>query len=135
MLKAIYWSVALGCLFVLPGVSIIMLVLYGCYAFVAPFFERPRGRMASQGSGSDDPYGGPEHTEVSTEIDPEVAKRQAAAYAAEAEALELERVNLLEENEQNEQNTLNHRVALEQSMVDEAEQLSWQDRLEAEARG
>lgn len=134
MLKAIFWSVAVGCLFVLPGVSIIMVVLYGCYAFVAPFFERPRGRMASQGSGSDDPNGGPENAEVSTEIDPENAKRQAAAYAAEAEALELERENLAEEREQNEQNAHNHRAALEQSTVDEAEQLSWQDRLEAEAR-
>lgn len=135
MLKATYWFVAVVCLFVLPGVSIIMAVLYGCYAFIATFFERPQGRMASHGSGSENPYGGPENAEVSSEIDPEVAKRQAAAYAAEAEALELERENLLEEHEQSEQNALNHRAALEQSMVDEAEQLSWQDRLEAEARG
>lgn len=75
-----------------------MVVLYGCYAYAAHFFEGPHAGVPSHGLGSGNSYYGPENAEVPSGIDPEVAKRQAAAYAAEAEVLELERENLLKEH-------------------------------------
>lgn len=131
MFKVMYWLVALMCLFVLPGVSIIMAVLYGFYAFLAPFFKPSRVKGVSAG---DDPYGGPQNAEVAPqELDTGLARLQAAAYAAEAEALDLERLQDRKEAELNAQNAAAHQAAISQADEQQVEQQSWQDRLEAEA--
>ena len=131
MFRFMYWLVALMCLFVVPGVSIIMAVLYGFYAFLAPFFKPSRVKGMS---GGDDPYGGPQNAEVaSQDLDSERARLHAAAYAAEAEALDLERLQDRKEEELNAHNASAHQAAISQADEQQVEQQSWQDRLEAEA--
>lgn len=135
MFKLFYWCIAAGFLFFLPGISIIMALLYLCYSFVAPIFTQ-RSNVRPGASEGNDPFGGPESAEVAQPFDPEAAKRKAAAFAAEAEALELERQHRHDEEELLAQNAAHHQATINQSSDNEADDhTTWQERLEADTRG
>lgn len=138
MLKWIYWWITLGFLFILPGLSIIMAILYGCYAIVrllcSPMTIQPQQQAPVQSPSY--PSGEPPSTELAPPaLDKEAAREKAAEYAQQMRELELERQMHKDEQELLAKNASHHSEAVASSYTSQADSYSLQDRLEAEARG
>lgn len=92
MLTALYWWIAFCLLFFLPGVSIIMAVLYGGYAIVrllsSPLTVPESRAVAEQAAVPTKEF---ESAESTPDFDPVAARKTSAAFAADIRALEIER--------------------------------------------
>jgi hypothetical protein len=90
MFKFCYWLTAFVLLFFLPGVSIIMLVLYGCFFYMSALISPALRRNGLMQGGQDDSESGPNDQEV-VPVSLHTVKANAEHYAAQLNALELER--------------------------------------------
>lgn len=107
-----------------------MVLLYCVFAFFALFFKPPRSAGMAAG---EDPYGGPQNVEHSTQnLDVKRAQLQAAAYAAESEALDNERLQSHKEENLSAHAATVHKADVARSDTEQAYQ-TWQDRIESEA--
>lgn len=124
MVHKLYWGIMLVLLFILPGVSIIMFVLYMVWGFICALFGFGENRQHSQTATeaatdqSQQSVPGPSQVE---------SQKIAEAFAFEAEQLDHERI----EEALAVQNAAHHQDAIEQF---DQELASWQDQLEADAK-
>lgn len=136
-----FWSyVAVGflMLFWLPGISIIMLFLFPVlligHSFITGVIDGSRNRRSAREAAkqSHEPQGSEQlpHEDVKPSVDPVLlSKRSEASF----ELARQQEVEAAEAQASSEQSFLHHHEVSSPSTAEEF--TSWQDRLEAEARG
>jgi hypothetical protein len=125
--KKLYWVAMLILLFVLPGISIIMFVLYLGWGFLSLFFgggnsqQKPSTQQAEASADvSDDSVQQPSA---------EDGRKIAEEFSSFASQIDLEHE---EQQRLDAENATHHREAIEEPVAEEPG--SWQEQLEADAR-
>ena len=113
-----------------------MAILYGLYAIVAmlsePLTIPGTSPVAESAAGYTQR---PEDAEAASTFNPQAAKRKADAFTEEVRLLELERHQQKDEQQMIAQNNDRRTSGTGSSTASQLDSDSWQDRLEAEARG
>lgn len=110
-----------------------MAILYGCYARFSSLLAHPKKPAVAETA--PDPFQDAGSEEVASTFDPQAAKRKADAFAEEVRLLELERHQQKDEQQMIAQNNDRRSSGAGSSTASQLDSDSWQDRLEAEARG
>ena len=132
-----YWIVAFLCLFGLPGISIIMVLLYPVllvgHSIIFGSIEAAQNRREAREAAkqSYDPQGAEQPTDedVKPSLDPALLRKRSEESF---ELIRLQEVEAAEAQAPSEQSFDRHHEVTTSAIADDHS--SWQDRLEAEAR-